>query len=57
MENIEASEVSQTQKEMHCVLLKVDAYTIKKIPMSERGSTKDGGGEERADRAEGDGHA
>lgn len=37
--------LSQTQKEMHCVLLKVEAYTIKKIPMSERGSTKDDGGE------------
>lgn len=53
VENIEAREVSQTQQEMHCVLLNVEAYKIKKS-MSERGSTKDDGEEERA---EGDVHA
>lgn len=49
VENIEAREVSQTQKEMHCVLWNVEAYKIKKKSMSERGSTKDDGGEERAE--------
>lgn len=45
------SKVSQTQKELHCVLWNVEAYQEKRL-MSERGTPQDDGREEGGESAQ-----